>query len=130
MVTYKFEDANLKITMDCSGITPLFTNSSWLQEFRALLDTFDSSVEGGLDKITLTQTATNPPKYHYEFKSLDGRQWEQDLEFLAGSGTNPYQTFNVVSPWKEAEFSTNRAVRASIVQAITTYGMENLTVKW
>lgn len=68
--------------------------------------------------------------YKYEFKSLDGRQWEQDLEFLAGPGTNPYQTFNVVSPWKEAEFSTNRAVRASIVQAITTYGMENLTVKW
>lgn len=53
---------------------------------------------------------TNDLNFEYYFKSVDNREWFQNIRFVSLSG-EPFMTFSVPNEWKLSEFQAHRELR-------------------
>lgn len=114
--------ADLKINTLVTSVTPIPASDVDLVALVRAVNAFHATVP--LSKFHVKQTAT-PGRFSYAFDAVDGRAWDQVLDFNANPA-DPSMTFAVADFWKLSEFSFQRPIRDLVVKLVPLFGVTEI----
>ena len=95
---------------------------------RTLVDTLDAvHVVTPVISFVLRKLPLSPTDYHFQYNTVDGRQWRQTFRI---NGADVNMTFQVPAFWALKEFPPNRDLRNITIRLIQTYGVTKIEATW
>lgn len=95
-------------------------------EFLSSLEILHQKVN--LDTFKVERITFPSISFSYEFRSKDGRIWNQNVKNNPSNTDDPLMTFDCPQYWSLSEFILHRPVRDSTIRLDNRYGIEKIEV--